>query len=102
MSQWVLKLIKRHPTPEELVEAGAETVAEIPHVTEERAREAIGNARSSVAGQVDPDTGPALSMVAENLLRLTKRIDRLKERLWDRVKNPKAPPVLRSIDGIGK
>jgi hypothetical protein len=37
MSQWVLKLIKRHPTPEELVEAGAETVAEIPHVTEERA-----------------------------------------------------------------
>lgn len=102
MSQWVLKLIKQHPTPEEVVEAGAETVAEIPYVTEERAREVVENARSSVAGQTDPDTGLALSMVAEDLLRLTKRIDRLKERLWDRVKNQKAPRILKSIDGIGK
>ncbi len=76
MSQWVLKLIKRHPTPDEVVEAGVETVAEIPYVTEERAREVIDNARSSVAGQTDPDTGLALSMVAEDLLRLEKRIDR--------------------------
>ena len=44
-----------------------ETVAEIPHVTEERAREVVENARSSAAGQTDPDTGPALSMVAEDL-----------------------------------
>lgn len=76
MRQWVLKLIKQHPTLEEVVEAGAETVAEIPHVTEERAREVMENARSSVAGQTDPDTGLALSMVAEDLLRLEKRIDR--------------------------
>jgi transposase len=102
MSQWVLKLIKQHPTPEEVVEAGAETVAEIPYLTKERAREVVENARSSVAGQTDPDTGLALSMVAEDLLRLTKRIDRLKERLWDRVKNQKAPRILKSIDGIGK
>ncbi|MCS3666381.1 transposase [Salinibacter ruber] len=102
MSQWVLKLIKRHPTPDEVVEAGVETVAEIPYVTEERAREVVDNARSSVAGQTDPDTGLALSMVAEDLLRLEKRIDRLKDRLWDRVKDRRAPPVLRSIDGIGK
>ncbi len=76
MSQWVLKLIKRHPTPDEVVEAGVEAVAEIPYVTEERAREVVDNARSSVAGQTDPDTGLALSMVAEDLLRLEKRIDR--------------------------
>ncbi|MCS4176575.1 hypothetical protein GGP96_001288 [Salinibacter ruber] len=76
MSQWVLKLIKRHPTPDKVVEAGVETVAEIPCVAEERAREVIDNARSSVAGQTDPDTGLALSMVAEDLLRLEKRIDR--------------------------
>ena len=76
MSQWVLKLIKRHPTPDEVVEAGVEAVAEIPYVTEERAREVVDNARSSVAGQTDPDTGLALSMGAEDLLRLEKRIDR--------------------------
>ena len=102
MSQWVLKLIKRHPTPDEVVEAGVEAVAEIPYVTEERAREVVENARSSVAGQTDSDTGLALSMVAEDLLRLTGRIDRLKDRLWDRVKDRRAPRILRSIDGIGK
>lgn len=76
MSQWVLKLIKRHPTPDEVVEAGVEAVAEIPYVAEESAREVIDNSRSSVAGQTDPDIGLALSMVAEDLLRLEKRIDR--------------------------
>ncbi|MCS3749323.1 hypothetical protein [Salinibacter ruber] len=94
MSQWVLKLIKRHPTPDEVVEAGVETVAEIPYVAEERAREVIDNSRSSVAGQTDPDTGLALSMVAEDLLRLEKRIDRLKDRLWDR-KKTKRPLLSR-------
>jgi transposase len=107
MSQWVLKLIEQYPTPEEVVEAGTEAVAEIPYVTEERAREVVEDARSSVAGQTDPDTGLALSMVAEDLLRLTRRIDRLKDRLWNRVKDrtaPRitAPRILRSIDGIGK
>jgi transposase len=102
MSQWVLKLIEQYPTPEEVVEAGTEAVAEIPYVTEERAREVVEDARSSVAGQTDPDTGLALSMVAEDLLRLTRRIDRLKDRLWNRVKDRTAPRILRSIDGIGK
>jgi transposase len=41
-------------------------------------------------------------MAAEDLLRLTGRIDRLKERLWDRVKDRRAPRILRSINGIGK
>jgi transposase len=102
MSQWALKLIKQYPTPEEVVEAGVEAIAEIPYVTEERAREVVEDARSSVAGQTDPDTGLALSMAAEDLLRLTGRIDRLKERLWDRVKDRRAPRILRSINGIGK
>ena len=71
MSQWVLKLIKRHPTPDEVVETGVEAVAEIPYVTEERTREVVENARSSVAGQTDSDTELSLSMAAEDLLRLT-------------------------------
>lgn len=36
------------------------------------------------------------------LLRLTRRIDQLKDRLWDRVKDRRAPHVVRSTDGIGK
>ncbi|MCS4197176.1 hypothetical protein GGP46_002022 [Salinibacter ruber] len=41
MSQWVLKLIKWHPTPDEVVEAGVEIVAEIPYVTERRGPERL-------------------------------------------------------------
>jgi transposase len=38
LSQWVLRLIKQYPTPSEVVEAGPETLAEIPYVTEEKAK----------------------------------------------------------------
>ena len=33
VSQWVLRLIKQYPTPSEVVEAGPETLIEIPYVT---------------------------------------------------------------------
>jgi transposase len=101
MSQWVLKLIKRYPTPDQVVEAGLELI-EIPYVTEEKAKKLVEAARTSVASQTDEDTGLTLSLVAEDLLRLEKRIDRLKERLWNRVRDRRAPRFLASIEGIGK
>ena len=102
MSQWVLRLIKQYPTPSEVVEAGPETLSEIPYVTEQKARSIVEAARTSIASQTDEDTGLTLSLVAEDLLRLEKRIDRLKERLWNRVRDRRAPRLLASIEGIGK
>jgi hypothetical protein len=71
-------------------------------VTEAKAKRIIGTARTSVASQQDEDTGLALSMMAEDLLRLQKRIGQLKDRLWDRVKVRRAPHLLKSIGGIGR
>ena len=102
MSQWVLRLIKQYPTPSEVVEAGPETLAEIPYVTEEKAKGLVDAARTSVASQTDEDTGLTLSLIAEDLLRLTGRIDRLKKRLWNRVKHRCAPHLIASIEGIGE
>ena len=102
MSQWVLRLIKRYPTPDQVVEAGLEALIEIPYVTEEKAKKLVEAARTSVASQTDEDTGLTLSLVAEDLLRLEKRIDRLKERLWNRVRDRRAPRIIASIEGIGK
>lgn len=102
LGQWVLRLINRHPTPDQVVEAGKETICEIPYVTEEKAARIVQAARTSVASQTDQDTGLTLSLIAEDLLRLTRRISRLKERLWDRVKDRPASHILTSIEGIGK
>ena len=55
-----------------------------------------------MASQTDEDTGLTLSLIAEDLLRLTGRIDRLKERLWNRVRDRRAPRLIASIEGIGK
>ena len=102
MSQWVLKLIREYPTPRKLLEAAPQEVAEIPYVTEAKAERLIEAAKVSVASQQDEDTGLALSLMAEDLLRLQTRIDRLKDRLWDRVKDRRAPHLLKSIGGIGR
>ncbi|MCS4162931.1 transposase [Salinibacter ruber] len=102
MSQWVLRLIKRYPTPDQVVEAGLEALIEIPYVTEKKAKKLVEAARTTVASQTDEDTGLTLSLVAEDLLRLEKRIDRLKERLWNRVRDRRAPRIIASIEGIGK
>jgi len=91
MSQWVLKLIRKYPTPTKLLEAAPQEIAEIPYVTEAKAERLIEAARTSVASQQDEDTGLALSLMAEDLLRLESRIGRLKERLWNRIKDRRAP-----------
>lgn len=102
LSPWTLRLIKQYPTRNEVVEAGPEALSEIPYVTEEKARSIVEAARTSVASQTDEDTALPLSLTAEDLLRLEQRIDRPKERLWNRVRDRRAPRLLASIEGIGQ
>jgi len=102
MSQWVLKVIRTYPTPAKLLEAAPQEVAEIPYVTEAKAKRLIEAAQASVASQQDEDTGLALSLMAEDLLRLEDRIGQLKDRLWNRIKARRAPHLLKSIGGIGR
>jgi len=102
VSQWVLKLIKEYPTPGQVLEAGAEELADIPYVTKEKAERIVEAARTSVASQTDENTALALSLIAEDLLRLLRRIDQLKERLWERISDRRAPHLLKSIGGIGR
>jgi transposase len=102
MSQWVLRLISQYPTPDQVLEAGPEALSEIPYVTEEKARSIVETARTSVASQTDEDTALTLLLTAEDLLRLEKRVDQLKERLWNRVLDRRAPRLHASIEEIGK
>lgn len=100
--QWLLTLIARYPTPDQVTEASAEDLAEIPYLTAERVEQIIKAASESVASQTDPDTALALEMTVEDLMRLTNQVDRLKERLWDRVSAEEGPQIMRSIGGIAE
>jgi transposase len=102
MSQWVLRLISQYPTPNQVLRAGPEALSEIPYVTEEKARSTVDAARPSVASQTDEDTALTPSLTAEYLLRLERGTHRLKEQLWNRVRNRLTPRLLASIEGIGK
>ncbi|MEF8817108.1 MAG: helix-hairpin-helix domain-containing protein [Salinibacter sp.] len=75
-----MELIKEYPTPTQVLEAGPEELAEIPYVSKEKAESIVAAARTSMVSQTDEETGLTLSLIAEDLLRLEKRIDRLKAR----------------------
>lgn len=102
VSQWVLKLIKAYPTPDRLLDVSVDELAEIPYVTEEKARRLIDAARTSVASATDDETALALSLIADDLLRLNERIARLKGQLWNKIKDRQPPHILTSIGGIGR
>ncbi len=102
MSQWVPRLITEYPTPDQVLEAGTEALTEIPYVTEEKAASIVETARTSVASQTDEDTALTLSLTAEDLLRLEGGTHRLKERLWNRVRDRRASRLLASMERIGK
>ena len=85
-----------------MVEAGPEALSETPYVTEQKAQSIVEAARTSVASQTDEDTALTLSLTAEDLLRLEGGTHRLKERLWNRVRDRRAPRQIASIEEIGK
>ena len=98
----MLRLIRTYSAPAKLLEAAPQEVAEITYVTEAKARRLIEATEASVASQQDEDTGLALSLIADGLLRLEDRVGQLKERLWNRIKVHRAPHLLKSIGGIGR
>ena len=100
--QWLLSLLSQYPTADQVAEASVEELAEIPYLSTERAEQIIEAASTSVASRTDSDTALPLEMTVEDLMRLSQQVDRLKERLWDKVASEEGPQILRSIRGIGE
>ena len=73
--EWVLKLLVRYPTAGHLSRARAATVARIPYVSLERAKELIAGAKESVAScSGDAITGQLIAAIAKQILDLKKLI----------------------------
>lgn len=73
-ADWVLKLLIRYPTAARLARARVTSVAKIPYVSLERAKELINDAKKSVASSTDAATGQLITATVKQILDLKKVI----------------------------
>ena len=71
---WLLKLLKQYPTAAKLAKAKSSSVARIPYVTADRAKELIDQAKKSVASATDETAGRLITAMAEQIIRMEETI----------------------------
>jgi transposase len=102
-AQWVLKLLTRYPTPQRLIRARPEALAEIPYLKVEKGAELQEAARHSV-GSLQGEIAATLVREAVREITLSqtieKRLEKLMRQAFDALPNG-AHKVLTTIPGIG-
>ena len=74
MPDWVLKLLLRYPTAAKLSKAKASSVAKIPYISSDRAKELIATAQKSVASATDSVTAQLIVATTKQILHLKNTI----------------------------
>ncbi len=98
---WVLQLLQKYPTASQLARARAETVAKIPFVTLERARNLIREAKDGTASAVAPVDVEIMKRGVEQIISLEQTISLQKKQIVSGAK-AKEIHLLASIAGIGE
>lgn len=96
---WVLKLSMAYPGADKLKKARETSVAKIPRVTGQRARDLIAKARQSVASATDPVTQQLIVATARQILHLKKTIATQKQHMCKQCRVPEVQ-LLKSFTGI--
>lgn len=100
MPAWVLKLLSRYPTATKLRNARAVTVAKLPYVSFERARQLIAQAKHSVASDNDPITAQLISTMVIQILSLKKTINEQVKLMNAELQIPEIQ-LIKTFVGIG-
>ena len=98
--QWVLKLLTRYPTALRLSKAKVNSLARIPDVSTQRAKELIATAKKSVASASDNVTEQLIVTTVKQILHLKKLIKSQNEILANQCQIPQVE-LLKSFTGIG-
>ena len=101
MPAWVLKLLLKYSTAAQLARARVSSVAKIPYVSGQRARELIDSAKQTVASATDPVTGQLVQATAKQILSLNKTIDVQETLLVEQCSSPEVE-LLSTFTGIAK
>ncbi len=96
---WVLKLLVQYPGAAKLKKAHVKSVAKIPYVTPNRARQLISEAKSSVASATDPAIQQLVVATARQILHMKKTIADQTTQLVDLYNLPEIE-LLKSFAGI--
>lgn len=97
--QWVLKLLLKYPTAAQLARAKAPSVAKIPYVSVQRAKELITAAKQSMASLSDPVTEQLVEATAKQILHLRKTIEVQEARMVAQCDMPEVE-LLKSLPGV--
>lgn len=98
--KWVLKLLQQFPSAWALANATVDQVALIPYISRQRATELIENAKLSVASANDILTENSIIILAEDILRIEKRIAEQGDLILEHYPLPELE-ILKSFKSIG-
>ena len=96
---WVLKLAVKYPSAARLKRANVKSVAKIPFVSKEKAKQLVTNAKRSVASATDPDTEQIVVATARQIIHLNQTIDAQTQRMIKACKLPEVE-LLKTFTGI--
>jgi transposase len=97
---WLLRLLKQYPTAAKLAKARVSSVARIPYVSAERAKELIEQAKKSVASATDEASGNLIAVMAEQIINMEETI-RVQTQQMNRLCTIPEVALLKTIPGIG-
>ena len=97
---WVLSVLARYPTAAKLAKAKKSSLASIPYVTEQKAKELIQSAKKSVASATDQITAQIIKATVKQIQQLTKAINAQEKILTDTCSIPEVS-LLKTFQGIG-
>lgn len=99
--EWVLKLLVKYPTAAKLARARISSLAKIPYLRKDRAKELIQEAKNSVASVNDSVTGQLISATVGQILHIKKTIKVQTEIMALECTIPEVE-ILTSFNGIGE
>ena len=97
---WVLTLLKKYPTAAKLGRARASVVARIPFVSNNRAKELVASAKTSIASAADTITDQLISATVGQIQHLRKTIKSQTKILAKECNLPEVE-LLKTFTGIG-
>jgi transposase len=98
---WVLLLLAKYPTAAALGRARSQTVSRIPYLPADRAAALVAAAKESVASLVDEESAYTVRLLAEEVVRLERRVTELKKYLVQQLTHDVEVQRYQSIPGIG-
>lgn len=100
VSQWVLRLLELCPTAHQLAHTPVQKIAEIPYISEHRARELVDRAQKTVASTQDALTEDSIITIAGEILHLNKLLKKQTALIEQQQQLPEVE-LLRSFGSIG-